>query len=39
VADASRIRKVLGWRPKLDNLDQIVEHAINWERKLARAGS
>jgi UDP-glucose 4-epimerase len=36
IADASRIRQVLGWKPGLDDLDQIVTHALRWEEKLAR---
>jgi UDP-glucose 4-epimerase len=36
IADASRIRQVLGWKPALDDLDQIVTHALRWEEKLAR---
>jgi UDP-glucose 4-epimerase len=34
VADASRIRQMLGWAPKFDDLDTIVSHALGWERKL-----
>lgn len=34
VASADQIRKVLGWQPKLANLDTIVRHALAWERKL-----
>lgn len=34
VADSAYIRKLLGWAPKLDNLELIVEHALSWERKL-----
>ena len=34
VAKADRIREVLGWRPKLDDLDTIVDHALAWERQL-----
>ena len=34
VAKADRIRDVLGWRPKLDDLDTIVDHALAWERQL-----
>jgi UDP-glucose 4-epimerase len=34
VADSSRIREQLGWAPRLDNLDTIVEHALAWERRL-----
>lgn len=36
VAGADRVRKVLGWKPKYENLDFIVETALNWERKLAQ---
>jgi UDP-glucose 4-epimerase len=36
VAGAERIRSVLGWVPQHDNLDFIVETALNWERKLAQ---
>ncbi len=34
VAGAGRIRQVLGWQPKLDDLETIVRHALAWERKL-----
>jgi UDP-glucose 4-epimerase len=34
VADSTRIRTQLGWTPRLDNLDVIVEHALAWERRL-----
>lgn len=33
VADASQIRKDWGWSPKFSSLDQIVEHAWQWEVK------
>ena len=36
VAEAERARAVLGWRPQLDDLDQIVASAIAWEEKLMR---
>ncbi len=32
VADSARIRAQLGWAPRFDNLDTIVEHALAWER-------
>jgi UDP-glucose 4-epimerase len=35
IADVSRIQSVLGWQPIHDNLDTIVGHALNWERRLA----
>jgi len=35
VAGAGRIREVLGWEPRLDDLDTIVEHALSWEKRLA----
>ena len=35
VADAGRIREMLGWTPRLDDLDQIVSSSLAWEHKLA----
>ena len=35
MAGAERVRSVLGWTPKYDDLDFIVASALNWERKLA----
>jgi UDP-glucose 4-epimerase len=32
VADANRIRELLGWTPRLDDLDGIVASSLNWER-------
>jgi UDP-glucose 4-epimerase len=37
VADASRIRDLLGWTPKFDDLDRIVATSLHWERN-ARYG-
>jgi UDP-glucose 4-epimerase len=34
VARAERIRSLLGWRPALDDLDEIVRTALAWERRL-----
>lgn len=34
VASSGKIRERLGWRPRLDNLDTIVGHALDWERSL-----
>ena len=34
VAACERARSVLGWRPRFDDLNTIVEHALAWERKL-----
>jgi UDP-glucose 4-epimerase len=36
VARAQRIRDVLGWQPRLDDLDSIVSSALAWERQLQR---
>ena len=36
VARADRIRAELGWRPRYDELQAIVTHALAWERKLQR---
>ena len=35
VADSSQICAALGWAPQYDNLDKIVESALNWERRMA----
>ncbi|MEE4185881.1 MAG: UDP-glucose 4-epimerase GalE [Gammaproteobacteria bacterium] len=34
IAEASRIQKVLGWRPQHDSLEFIVETSLAWERHL-----
>ena len=34
MAEAGRIGEVLGWEPKLDDLDTIVGHALGWEKRL-----
>lgn len=36
VARANRIRELLGWSPKLDNLDLIVRTSLEWEARLLR---
>jgi UDP-glucose 4-epimerase len=36
VADTSRIRGLLDWTPKYDDLDTIAAHALAWEEKLLR---
>jgi UDP-glucose 4-epimerase len=35
VAVADRVRDVLGWEPRLDDLDTIVKTSLAWERKIA----
>ncbi len=35
IAVAKKIRKVLGWEPKFDDLDTIVRTSLEWERKIA----
>lgn len=37
VASAARVRDLLGWRPRFDDLDLIVAHALAWEKKLLSA--
>lgn len=37
ISRAERIKSVLGWRPRLDDLDAIVRSAWLWEQKLAAA--
>ena len=34
IAEARKIRTVLGWEPRLDDLRSIVASSLNWERKL-----
>ena len=36
VAKADRIRQELGWSPRHDNLNEIVEQALSWEQSLKR---
>ncbi|MBA4772033.1 MAG: UDP-glucose 4-epimerase GalE [Sphingomonas sp.] len=38
-ADNARILSTLPWRPRLDDLDTIVAHALAWERKLGERGA
>lgn len=35
VANVERIQATLPWRPRFQNLDTIVAHALSWERQLA----
>jgi len=35
VSDPSRIRATLPWEPKHANLDEIIGHALQWERRLS----
>jgi UDP-glucose 4-epimerase len=34
VADSTKIRSTLGWKPRLDDLATIVEHTLRWESML-----
>jgi UDP-glucose 4-epimerase len=36
VAAVDRIRREIGWTPRLDSLDTMVEHALAWEKALMR---
>jgi UDP-glucose 4-epimerase len=36
VARAQKIRAVLGWHPRLDDLDAIVQTSLRWEERLQR---
>jgi UDP-glucose 4-epimerase len=36
VADAQRIRDVLGWKPRFDDLETIVRNQLDWEYRLQR---
>ncbi|HEY5622575.1 MAG TPA: NAD-dependent epimerase/dehydratase family protein, partial [Gammaproteobacteria bacterium] len=35
IARADKVRDVLGWEPRYDDLTAIVSSSLNWERKLA----
>ncbi len=35
VAKVDRIAEVLGWRPRYDDLETIIRHALAWERRLS----
>jgi UDP-glucose 4-epimerase len=35
IAVAKRVREVLGWTPRFDDLDTIVQTSLAWERKIA----
>ncbi len=34
VADSALIQRELGWQPQYNNLDEIVTHALQWEKKI-----
>jgi UDP-glucose 4-epimerase len=36
VARADRIRRELAWHPQYDDLETIVRHSLEWERKLPK---
>ena len=36
IAGCDRIKDVLGWKPRYDDLDMIVTSSLNWEKRLAR---
>ncbi len=36
VAKADRVRAVLGWKPRLDDIDTIVRTSLEWEKRLQR---
>ncbi len=36
IASANKVRDVLGWSPKLDDIDTIVRSSLEWERRLQR---
>jgi UDP-glucose 4-epimerase len=38
VADSDQLAK-LGWKPELDDLQKMIEHAYNWEKKLTAAAT
>lgn len=38
VSDSQKIRKTLGWKPKYDNLDFIIQSALDWELRKEEMG-
>ena len=36
VAKAEKARQILGWKPKLDDIDIIVRTSLDWEKRLQR---
>ncbi|WP_428096547.1 UDP-glucose 4-epimerase GalE [Candidatus Rariloculus sp.] len=38
IAETSKIRSILGWKPGYDDLETIVADSLRWERKLAAGG-
>ena len=39
VAATEKIHQILGWTPKYDDLDTIVQTSLDWERKIAAQDS
>lgn len=33
IADSTRLRQVLGWQPRHDDLELMIRHALDWERR------
>jgi UDP-glucose 4-epimerase len=38
IADSQRIENILGWEPSFNDLDTIVGHALDWERRIIANG-
>ena len=36
IAKADKVRELLGWKPKLDDIDTIVRTSLDWEKRLQR---
>jgi UDP-glucose 4-epimerase len=36
IAQAKKVRDVLGWSPQLDDIDTIVRSQLDWERHMQR---
>jgi UDP-glucose 4-epimerase len=39
VANSDRVREMLGWVPRFDNIDAIIRSALDWERQLRSEAS
>ena len=33
-ANTQRLKKILNWKPKFDNIKEIILSSINWEKKI-----
>ncbi|MDD2781542.1 UDP-glucose 4-epimerase GalE [Sulfuricurvum sp.] len=39
IADNLKIKNIMGWKPKYDDLELICKNALNWEQKMTKKGT